>query len=420
MRFVLVLLFFASAAQGETLGDAVVRALDWHPELRESLAVQRALEEQLTQARAGFLPQIDASLGRGRENSENVSTRPGDLTLSRSEAELTLSQLLFDGGAVSSQVRRGRARSEGATQQTAQTAESVALRAVQAYLEVLRARELLRIADENTASHQRTLEQVRRLAEGGLGRAADVQQAAARLAQADAALSQSKGQLEQALAAYQHAVGRAPGVLERPALNPETLPADAASAIARAANHPALRAAEKQREAAHAEREFSRTRFAPRVTLEVGLNQNRDVDGVRGTNAERIAMLRLRQNLYRGGADNSRVREAEARVDEADATLARVQNELERELRQAYDALRVQRERLPALEAHARASAAVVDSYRAQFRIGQRSLLDLLNSESELYAAQGNLVTGQYAGLAAAYRLYAATGRLLEALGVAR
>jgi outer membrane protein, adhesin transport system len=409
-----------SGVHAETLGDAVVRALDWHPELRESEAGRRAVEEQVAQARSGYLPSIDAALGRGREHSENASTRPGDLSLPRAEAEITLSQMLFDGGAVSIQVRRSQARSEGAAQQVAQTAESIALRTVQAYLEVLRTRELARIADENTASHARTLEQVRTLAQSGVGRMADVQQAAARLAQADAAASFAKGQLDQAVAGYRHVVGRGPGALERPALGPNAAPPNVEAAIERAFNHAAVRAAQKEREAAHAERAFSRTRFAPRVSLDLGINHNRDIDGVRGLAAERIAMLRLRHNLYRGGSDEARVREAEARVDEADAGLARVLNEIERDVRQSYDALRVQRERLPALEAHAAASAAVVASYRAQFRIGQRSLLDLLNSEAEQFSAQGNLVTGQYAMLAAAYRLHASTGRLLETLGIAR
>jgi adhesin transport system outer membrane protein len=154
------------------------------------------------------------------------------------------------------------------------------------------------------------------------------------------------------------------------------------------------------------------------VTLDLGVTQNRDYDGVRGTNADATAMIRLRQNLFRGGSDDARIRQAEARVDEANAGLARARNDVERELRVAHEAYRAERARLPALAEHARASEAVAEAYAAQFRLGQRSLFDLLNAEAERFSARGNLVTGQYSALAAGFRALAALGRLLDALGL--
>lgn len=184
------------------------------------------------------------------------------------------------------------------------------------------------------------------------------------------------------------------------------------------AEHPAVRAAEREVEAAQAEREFARARLGPRVNLELGVTHHRDLDGVRGLNADATAMLRLRQNFFRGGSDDARIRQAEARMDEARAGLARARNDVERDLRQAHEGLRSERARVPSLAEHARASAEVVQAYSAQFRIGQRSLLDLLNAEAEQFGARGALATGLYTVLAAGYRTLAAMGKLLDALGV--
>ena len=160
-----------------------------NPELQASMANRRAAREAVAGARGGYLPSIDATIGQGRETSNNISTRPfGDLTLSRSETEVTLSQMLFDTGATSSQVRRFEARSEGSAYQLASASETIALRTALAFLEVLRLRELVVIATQSVEAHRRTLDGVTLLAEGGAGRRSDMQQAVARLAQALASL----------------------------------------------------------------------------------------------------------------------------------------------------------------------------------------------------------------------------------------
>ena len=63
-------------------------------------------------------------------------------------------------------------------------------------------------------------------------------------------------------------------------------------------------------------------------------------------------------------------------------------------------------------------NTATRDAYLEQFKLGERSLLDVLDAESELFnsstqytTANGNVVVG-------AYRLYALTGMLLPELGI--
>ncbi len=184
--------------------------------------------------------------------------------------------------------------------------------------------------------------------------------------------------------------------------------------------HPAVRAGEKELEAAQYERESACARLAvPRVTIEAGASRNRDLDGVVGPHQDHYVMLRLRYNLFRGFGDSERVRETEARIDEALASLQRVRNEVERDVRQAWEALASDRVRLPHLAQYARASADVAEAYRLQFQLGQRSLLDVLNAENERFNAVGGYIAGRAAVTADELRLLASIGRLLEALGIA-
>ena len=406
----------------DTLADALTRAVANLPEVRAARANLRAIEETAAQARGLWYPAIDASMGQGRESSNNPSTRAlgSDQTLTRREAEVNLSQLVFDGGATSGQVRRYEARTEGAGDQVANAAENAGARVTVAYLDVIRLRELIALAIDNEKRHHETLVQVSRLADVGQGRRADAQQADARYALAQSTLTQLRAQMAQAEAAFLHLTGQPPGMLADAGSFEEKLPPSLTAALARALDtHPAIRAAQKDLLAAQADRESLRSHLvSPRLALELGTSSNHDLDGLRGVNADRFAMLRLRYNLFRGGIDDSRVREADARTEEAQANYARARNDIERDLRQAWQVLAEDRVRLPQLQRYAAASAQVVTSYRLQFTIGQRTLLDVLNAENELFTARSNQYTVASAVTAGELRVLATMGRLLDTLGV--
>jgi adhesin transport system outer membrane protein len=418
----LVLVAASAVARAQTLASSVTLAVQNFPEVRAAMANQRAIGEGADQARSAWLPSIDATFGRGNETSNNVSTRAlgNEQTLKRREAELNLTQLLFDGGVTSGQTRRFEARSQAADDQLSNTAETIAGRTAQAYVEVVRLRGLSQLANDNVVRHQQTLEQVTLLADSGRGRRADVQQAEARYAFAQSSLTQLRNQLVQAEAAYRHLVGQAPGALADPGDFATRLPPTLEAALPAAMDgHPAIRAAQKDLLAAQADRESARGReLAPRLTLELGTSANHNLDGVTGLSGDRTAMLRLRYNLYRGGADGSRIRESEARIDEALANVAKAKNDVERDLRQAWDGLREDRARLPQLGRYVAASNEVVLSYRAQFSIGQRTLLDVLNAENELFTAKSTLYSGLSAITAGELRVLAAMAKLRETLGI--
>ncbi len=60
------------------------------------------------------------------------------------------------------------------------------------------------------------------------------------------------------------------------------------------------------------------------------------------------------------------------------------------------------------------------DMYAQQFVLGERSLLDLLDSENELFSSSLMLVTSSANEIAAAYRLLALDGELIDSLQISR
>lgn len=421
---VLSILAFAmpEPARAEALEAVIAQTLATSPDVRQVAANRRATDQQLQQSYAGYLPRVDFNGVYGFENSDNPTTRglgEGDVSMTRRELGLTARQMVYDGNAVSSDVEFQRSRVRSAAHRVGETSESTALRTVEVYLEVLRRQEIVALAEESVTLHRTILEQIRARAKGA-GNTADVTQAEARLALAQSSLVGAKGNLFTARNSYQRVVGETPSELVEPSPPQAGLPANLDEALQRARDrHPTLMAAMAELEAAQAQRGGSRAAFLPRFDLELGTTNNHNLDGVSGTNRDLTALLRMRYNLFRGGADQARQRETAERVTAAQQGLDRALRQINEGVRVAWDGLETARQRLEFLTAHRDASERVLNAYRKQFGIGQRTLLDVLDSENELFNARTARVSGRYAVSLGVYRLIGSTGELLPTLKLA-
>lgn len=413
-------LFSCTLAAAQSLEEAVAAAVNSHPTVAISANRRFAADRQLNQARAGYFPRVDLNAGYGYARLDTVETRllgAHNASFNRHDAGLTLTQMLFDGFAVKNEVARQQARVDSSALRVAESAEQIALRAAAAYLELLRRRDLVRLATGNVDTHRRIFEMIRSRAESGVGRRADVDQAEGRLASAQATLRAEEGAAKDAEATFVSVIGLKPVALTKPAA-PENLPASEAAAVdAAARDHPAVNAARAEVAAAQAQHEAAKAPNWPRLDLELGAV--RDRDNLRGQSEDYTAMLRARYNLFRGGADSARVAETRFLIQEAIETENRVRREVSEDAALSFNALLTTRDRVVSLLRYAEASDVTRDAYAKQFGIGQRTLLDLLNAESEHYSARAALATAQYTELFGAYRTFAAMGRLLGALRIA-
>lgn len=409
----------ADAAGAGGIGDSVRAALETNPEIGVVKHDRRAVEQELRQARARLLPSLDVRAGVGPEWSHNNNTRSLDgddsTTLLRSEAELSLTQLLFDGFETQGEIERQRARVDSAARRVTEAAEFVALDAVEAHLEVMRAQRILALNEDNVRAHESLFGKVARLEREGRGDISDVRQAEARLAEARNSLATARGRLEDAIATYLRVVGERPTDLRATGVAENALPAsaDVAAQIASTRN-PSVLIAAADVDVAAAELTKARAGFYPQVNLELGATAGNNISGSTTNSANASALVVLRYNLFRGGADMAREREAFHRINEARTRLAKARRQAEEEARLSFSARATAKARVEALRAKAEAQRRTRDAYAAQFDIGQRSLLDLLDAENELFLARVALTTAEFTEMFAGYRLLAVTGQLLD------
>ncbi len=419
------ILVASTGAQAGSIVDTVRAALETNPEIEQVRADRRAIDQELRQARARWLPSIDLRAAAGPERSHNTNTKdPGSgddsELLFRSEAQLRLSQLLFDGFETQGEIERQRARVDSAARRVEEAAEFIALDAVEAHLEVLRRTRIVELNEENVAEHERILAKVRRLEREGRGDIADVRQTEARLAEAQANLATARGLLAEARATYEKVAGIKPEnlIAGKPPTGDLPATADAAAELASVSN-PTVLIAAVDVDVAAAELKKARAGYYPRLEAELRAGVADGADGVDMTTDQEAAMLVLRYNLFRGGADIAREREAFHRINEARAVLAKTRRKAEEEARISFSALETARARTVALRSKAEAQRRTRDAYASQFEIGQRSLLDLLDAENELFLARVALTTAEFTERFAVYRLLAVTGDLLDTLDVA-
>lgn len=406
----------------EAMREAAQKAIANNPEVTARLNAFRAAEEDVNAARGAYLPRVDLNAQAGKTR-DRISTRsPQDLTMSTTGVAVSATQLLWDGLGTRHQVRQfGHARLTRYFE-FLNTSDLMALEAVNAYLDVARSRSLVKLAEDNYVQHRQVVEQIQSRVKAGIGRGVDLEQAAARLALAESNLSNETANLYDITERYQRVVGsQPPFVLGLPQALDKGLPASPAAMLDNAIRrNSAIAAAVENYRAAQAQSQTRESPFQPKVEAQVRAGAGHNFDGIQDQKRDTSAALVLNWNLFNGGSDRARVRQAAALLSQA----ADLRDKVCRDTRQtaaiAYNDTRKLLEQINALDRNTLSTEKARDAYRQQFDIGQRSLLDVLNAENELFTARRSLTNARHDLLLAQARSQAASSNLVSTLGLSR
>lgn len=413
-------LLMITLANGATLEQAIKDTLHSHPQIKASINSRYSADQDLIAAKGGYLPTLDISAGTGWERTDNASTRAmGDhlRDLQRSESSINLKQNIFNGFATSSEVARQNATVNSRAFAVSNTVETTALITIQSYLDVLMQEKMVTLAEDNLKRHESIFDQIRLRTERGVGREADFAQAEARLAQARNNLLTEQTNLADSRTNYASVTGQeAMNVtMPQPAVIPSSL-TEARNVML--VNSPLLKQADSDVEATRQQYEAANSRFYPSVDIDLGRKMDNNVDGTRGHNQEWQAMLRMRYNLFNGGSDKAQRSSYAYKIQEAQDVKKNLLRQLNEELGLAWNALVNAQKQVPIAKDYADRSRVVRIAYQEQFNLGERSLLDMLDSENEVFSAQRRYVQLQFLEMFTTYRINARTGELLKKLNI--
>ncbi len=412
----------AMPAFSQSMEEAVRLTIETNPTIGVVTTNREAIEEELDQAHGLYLPQVDLTLGVGPEWTNDQTTRAAgrdNESLIRQDARIQLQQRIFSGYETSYTVEREKARTESAARRVYENSEFIALDAIGAYLEVIRQRELFALSKQNVDFHANILGKLEERLQGGVGTQADVSQTRGRLARAQATLSRTGNELGNAEALYTRIVGQYPGKLSRPVVPTEALPQSIDQAVDLATlQNPTVRVNEADVDAADAEIGIATAAYYPNVNLEAESNYREDANGTETYESDSNVLLRMRWNLFRGGIDRAARQEAVKRMHQARNARWEAVVGANEEARRSWFTYQASAQQIEQLEAAVIDLRNTRDSYQQQFDVGQRTLLDLLDAENELFTARGQLVSADINTARSAYRLLASTGQLLKTLNI--
>ena len=407
----------------EAIRVAAQKALSGNPELASRLNALRASTSAVDAARGGLYPRVDLEASAGQTNDRITTRNPEGQSLSRNGVALSLTQLLWDANVIRSDIERLGHDRLVRWFELLDATEATVLDAVRAHHDVMRQRALVALAEDNYVQHRYAATQIGSRVRAGVGRGVDFEQANARLALAESNLSTETANLHDVTARYLRIVGELPPQrVGRSTASTAGLPASAGDAVTLAVqSSPAISAGiENLRAARAAAQGRTGAAWQPRVEARLRSGAGRNFDGVPDQKRDTSAEVVLNWNLYNGGSDQARIRQAADLVNQA----ADLRDKACRDTRQvaaiAFNDTQKLSEQLQALDRNVLAIEKAREAYRQQFDIGQRSLLDLLNAENELYTARRAYANAEADLLLAQARTLAATQRLSVQLGLTR
>jgi outer membrane protein len=411
-----------AALGAATLKEALNAAYKFNPRLDAARAIQRATDEEVPRALSGYRPSVTGSADTGYEVQKS-KTAAGVTSADTSNPrgyQVGAIQPLFRGFRTKNAVSAAEATVRAGWEALRSTESAVLLEAVTAYMDVVRDGAILTLRENNVTVLTRDLKATKdRFAVGEVTRT-DVAQAEARRAGAVAALDLARANLKTSRATYERVIGHPPSGLVEP--RPSTLvPKALAQATEIAAREsPGVVAALYREQAARFNIETIRGELLPTVQLEA--NYSRRFDPSEGLSDVETSTItgRVTVPFYTGGEVQARVRQAKHTHTQRLQEIEQARTEVQAQVVTAWSQLQAASAAVESDQASVAANRIALAGVREEERVGQRTLLDVLNAEQELLNSEVTLATDRRNLVVASYTVLSTIGRLnAQELGVA-
>ncbi|WP_170018630.1 TolC family protein [Campylobacter sp. RM16190] len=401
-----------------TLGQAVKTILEENPGFKETEFAYMQVGKDLNIANNAYYPTLDlyGTYGYAKEkidDGRSVQTGKGK----KATAGVTLVENIYNGGADRNRIISQSHRLDAAAYSVVQRADRLSLQLVNAYLEVIKNKELLNISKANVKTHEEIYAQIKDRTDSGFARGSEERQAGSRLTLAQANLVAQENNYYDSLSTFEKLYGKRVEA-ENLSLPSFDLPLPAAEYVvyekAMRCNPTVLLEMSniKMNESVVNEKKAP---FRPRLDFEATAAYERnDVFYDDYKKEQYDALLRLKYNLYNKNIDKLEKEKSKLAVTESMHSMENVKRDLSESLKFSWQTYVLNQKKMEYLEKHVAYSKDTLDSYRDEFRIGRRDLINLLDAESEYNNALTEIINTKNALLYSKYRLLDNMGMLTD------
>lgn len=408
------------AASPETLEKIIEKAVSENPEVQASFHAFKASEFDESAAKGRYLPNL--TVDQTFRNQERLTPNINNTYTPNQQSTLTLRQMIFDGLATPSEVGRLDHVAKSRFYELQGQMQGVALDTATAYFDLLRYRRLVSYAQDNFVVHKQIFDKIKSRVDAGVGKKVDLEQATGRLALAEANLLTETTNLFDVSARFQRLVGELPPEsVTEVMLTGDGLEASADQVLDTAyKQNPNILAAIENIIAVEKSVTGRKAPFMPRLDLQG--RKVLDVNGVsrNSTLAADTLEVTASWNIFNGFTDKSNLDSAVETLNRSHDLRDKACIDTRQLVAIAYNNIKQLNEQVAYRKQHQDSIENARLAYRKQYDIGQRTLLDLLDTENEYFQSRRNFTNAEM-DLSTAYaRTYAGQGLLLKKLGVTR
>lgn len=400
-------------AGAETLTQALSAAYKFNPKLDAARASQRATDEEVPRAISGYRPSVTGQATTTYQNTRIVGTNTGSAgELNPRGYSVGLVQPLFRGFRTVNAVNGAEATVRAGRETLRLAEQGVLLEAVTAFGDVVRDQAIVRLRENNVTVLTRDLKATQDRFNVGEVTRTDVAQAQARRAAAVSALDLAKANLQTSRATFERVVGHPPSSLVSP--QPTRLVPKSLSLATEVASResPTVVSALYREQAARFAIETIRGELLPTVQLEANYGKNFDSSTFIQETEQTSVTGRLTVPFYTGGEVQARLRQAKHTHVQRLQEIEQARTEQQAQVVQAWSSMVAARAQVESDQASVEANRIALTGVREEERVGQRTLLDVLNAEQELLNSEVNLATDRRNLLVASYTVLSTIGRL--------
>lgn len=415
---------FASSAFAEpvTMQNAMAVAIDSNPQINQAEMNKQAIEFELEQAEGLYLPRVTLEMSAGIRRLENATRRNLGIAneeLYPLEASIRADQTLIDFGRRRGERLRQAARVDGAALRVLERSEFIALQTARQYLDVLLQQRVVAAAEDNMTFHNGLVSDLSSGVTAGSISVADLQQAQERAKAASVRVTEAKEALENAKIELLALSGLEVDEVQMPQAMTEKLPVSLSEAVGLTrSRHPKVLEAQADVDAANADAKKAKGDFFPTIGLELSGRIGDDIDAFRGETNDLQGRVVMRWDIFDGGINRAKYQEMVRRASESRFRLHETERNAEADTRRAWNSRETQTAVFRDLVDQSKSTDELLVSYREQFSVGRRSLLDVLDAQNTRFNVQVRAETARFSEMFAVYQVLASTNSLLDAFNL--
>ena len=396
------------AVLAETIFGAMAKAYANNPDLNAARAGLRATDEGVPIAKAGYRPQVSAS---ATGTLARIDAETGRRDVHSGQVGISITQTIFDGFQTLNNVRAAEANVFSSRETLKANEIQILLAAAQAYANIARDQQIVSIRRQNLAFLREQLNAAQARLDVGEGTRTDVSQAEAQLADAQSLLVSAVAQLKQSEAVYVQIVGAAPTGIRQPGPAKKGMPRSLDQAVATGLRqNPQILAAQYAVDSAGFQVKSAEGSMLPGVVLQGAVTRN--TGNVSTDNTTASVTARLEVPIYQGGAEYGQIRQAKETLGQQRILVDSARASVQQTVVTAHAQLESALARITASRSQIAAANLALEGVVEERKVGQRTTLDVLDSQQDVLDAQEALAGAQRDAVVASYALLAAMGNL--------